>query len=276
VQFGAGSRLRVIGDSSFMDCNLVSFELPATVATIEDAAFKRSRRLASFTFARDDSLVSIGSGCFAETAIEAMVLPPSVTNLGSYVFFNAISLRQLTLSPATHLGAFLCIGTQLRAITIPETVRAIEARAFMQLSTLRAVDFSRSAELTRIGSEAFAASGITQAILPQRIEVIERRAFANCANLRLFKVHPQAPFTSLLPETLASSAVVSVIAPRIRTIAADFCIGSRRVRQLVLARGDQTKEEQDRAIRIPDVLFAGFPPCSSSTRRQRSSAHANF
>lgn len=213
--------------------------------------------MVSFAFAPDNSLVSVGSGCFAETAIEEMALPPTVTELGSYVFLNAASFRQLTFSPVTHIGAFLCLGTQLSALTVPETVTTIEARAFMGLGSLTAVDFSKSVNLTRIGSKAFAGAGIAQAILSQRIDVIEAGAFSDCPRLRVFKVPPEAPFASLLPETLAWSGVVSVVVPRIRTIAANSFTDCGSLRQLVMDGGDQTKT--DRFIRIPDDLLIGTP-----------------
>lgn len=103
--FEKGSNLKTIGKAAFYGffgkCPITSIEIPASVETIEQEAFKGCSRLATVTFEKGSQLKSIGGGkslgafmdCTALTSIE---IPASVETIEAAAFSGCIYNHRTT------------------------------------------------------------------------------------------------------------------------------------------------------------------------------------
>ena len=155
VIFEKGSNLKTIGKAAFYGffgkCPITSIEIPASVETIEQEAFKGCSRLATVTFEKGSQLKSIGGGkslgafmdCTALTSIE---IPASVETIEATAFIGCSSLETVTFEK----------GSQLQ--TIGGGYDSNNDRiygAFCQLKKLTTVDMSECTRVNEIGAFAF-------------------------------------------------------------------------------------------------------------------------
>ncbi|WP_418173194.1 leucine-rich repeat protein [Alistipes putredinis] len=226
VTFEKGSQLKTIGGGyssyypnyygAFADCTaLTSIEIPASVETIEAAAFMRCSKLATVTFEKGSQLKTIGGdyssyyyGVFSDcTALKSIEIPASVETIEAAAFKGCSSLATVTFEKGSQLktigggyysssysyyyGAFLDC-TALTSIEIPASVETIEATAFKGCSSLATVTFEKGSQLKTIGggyyyhyyygvfSECTALKSIE---IPASVETIEATAFKGCSSL---------------------------------------------------------------------------------------------
>ena len=117
VTFEEGSQLKTIAggyysDSKFnyyygvfSDCPITFIEIPASVETIEAAAFKGCSKLATVTFEKDSQLKTIGGGysysnyygAFSDCPITSIEIPASVTTIEASAFYDCSSLTTSNL-----------------------------------------------------------------------------------------------------------------------------------------------------------------------------------
>ena len=230
VTFEKGSQLKAIwggyyaGSSSyhsysyyygaFSDCTaLTSIEIPASVETIEAAAFMRCSKLATVTFEKGSKLKTIGGsyasyyyGAFSNcTALTSIEIPASVETIKATAFQGCSSLATVTFEKGSKLktiggsyysyeayyyGAFSDC-TALTSIEIPASVETIEAAAFMRCSKLATVTFEKGSKLKTIGGSyasyyygAFSnCTALTSIEIPASVETIKAAAFMRCSKL---------------------------------------------------------------------------------------------
>ena len=90
------------------------------------------------------------------TKIEGvLVIPDSVTNIGSYAFYCCRGLTSVTIgNGVTSIGEYAFCGcTGLTSVTIPDSVTSIGNRAFEDCTDLTSVTIGNS--VTSIGNDAF-------------------------------------------------------------------------------------------------------------------------
>ena len=224
VTFEKGSQLKTIGGGyssyypnyygAFLDCTaLTSIEIPASVETIEAAAFMRCSKLATVTFEKGSQLKTIGGdyssyyyGVFSDcTALKSIEIPASVETIEAAAFMGCSSLATVTFEKGSQLktigggyssyypnyyGAFLDC-TALTSIEIPASVETIEAAAFMRCSKLATVTFEKGSQLKTIGGDyssyyygVFSDCTALKSIeIPASVETIEATAFKGCSSL---------------------------------------------------------------------------------------------
>ena len=210
VTFEKGSQLKTIGGGSsyygaFSDCTaLTSIEIPASVETIEAAAFKGCSSLATVTFENGSQLKTIGGGSYSSgafsdcTALTSIEIPASVETIEAAAFKGCSSLATVTFENGSQLktigggsyssGAFSDC-TALTSIEIPASVETIEASAFKGCSSLATVTFENGSQLKTIeggypSSGTFAdCTALTSIEIPASVETIEAAAFKGCSSL---------------------------------------------------------------------------------------------
>ena len=224
VTFEKGSQLKTIGGGyssyypnyygAFADCTaLTSIEIPASVETIEAAAFMRCSKLATVTFEKGSQLKTIGGdyssyyyGVFSDcTALKSIEIPASVETIEAAAFMGCSSLATVTFEKGSQLktigggyssyypnyyGAFADC-TALTSIEIPASVETIEAAAFMRCSKLATVTFEKGSQLKTIGGDyssyyygVFSDCTALKSIeIPASVETIEAAAFMGCSSL---------------------------------------------------------------------------------------------
>ena len=208
--------LTTIGKEMFYRSKLKSVVIPASVETIEAAAFMRCSKLATVTFEKGSQLKTIGGdysssyyyGVFSDcTALKSIEIPASVETIEATAFKGCSSLATVTFEKGSQLktigggyysssysyyyGAFLDC-TALTSIEIPASVETIEAAAFMRCSKLATVTFEKGSQLKTIGGDYSSSyyygvfsdcTALKSIEIPASVETIEATAFKGCSSL---------------------------------------------------------------------------------------------
>jgi len=180
-----------IADYAFVGSGLMSISIPNSVTSIGKYAFKDCSGLTSVTIG--NSVTSIGDGAFYGcsgltsvnisdlavwcnisfersnsnpcysahhlylngTEVKDLVIPNSVTSIGSYAFYGCSGLTSVTIpNSLTSIGSYAFSScSRLTSVTIPSSMTSIGERAFYGCSGLTSVTIHNS--VTTIGSYAF-------------------------------------------------------------------------------------------------------------------------
>lgn len=124
LEFASGSNLKTIGNAAFIYHKLTSLSIPRSVTRVGSRAFEQtdisSGTLSSLNIPDDSMLNSIGDDAFAYCALESLVLPSSLENIGSRAFAG---LRDgvTTINVGTNvrsIGNNFAYGSRLENITV--------------------------------------------------------------------------------------------------------------------------------------------------------------
>lgn len=200
--------LKVLPCRTFENCvNLTNIELPYFLHTINWNAFENCTRLTDITL--PDGLKIMDSGIFRNcrnlkkiklpkklqeidgafcdwNGLTEIVIPKSVTKIGTYSFCGCENLIKIKLPP--HIkeiarSSFLACKN-LKKIIIPDGVTAIRWMAFLWCANLSKVVIPDS--VTIIETEAFlGCTKLKSLTIPKSVKKIEKNAFGNCDNLTL-------------------------------------------------------------------------------------------
>ena len=183
VTFEKGSQLKTIAGGysygAFSDCTaLTSIEIPASVETIEAAAFKGCSKLATVTFEKGSNLKTITGGyyessyygAFSGCPITSIEIPASVETIEAAAFKGCSSLTTVTFEQGSQLKTIA--GGYYKPSPSPSSSYYYYG-AFAQLKNLMTVDMSACTQVETIGEYAFYAD----------------------SELRLFKIGTETPPT---------------------------------------------------------------------------------
>ncbi len=177
-----------IGASAFKDnASVVSVTVPPSVNTIKKECFMDCKSLRELVLS--EGLTEIGAGAFSRTAVEAIILPDSLTMLtsGTYAsgcFEDCVSLRSVVMgSGLTMIDEDSFRGcTALQSVVIGSSVTLIDIRAFSGCIALS--DLSIGERVVEIGASAFAGcTALKGFTLPNGVVTIGSSAFSNCTAL---------------------------------------------------------------------------------------------
>ena len=176
------ANLETIGKRAFAGCTqLTSVDIPSGVKVLEQEAFAGCTALASITL--HEGLQRIRPQAFAETAIQSIVVPDSVTTMGGHVFRNCYNLSSVKLPAGIkQITTRMFDGcTSLTSIEIPSGVQKIGKSAF-EGSSVKNITLPNG--IVEIGEKAFAGCPLESIILPDTLKTIGVSAFDGCAELR--------------------------------------------------------------------------------------------
>lgn len=221
ITFDHNSALTTIKSGCFQGCqNLQFINLPTTITSINENAFKDCYMLTSFT---SDVLNNIEkdafSGCKSLTTISINNSP--VRSLPDECFLNCISLQSINLPASLQTIGESCFQgcTSLSTVLFPSTLSILYKNCFMNCalkvvdlyscSSLRKIpDFAFShnpylsnvifnPELTSISYESFSYTKIANFTTPPSLQSIGNSAFLECTSLTNFTITSDSSLTTL-------------------------------------------------------------------------------
>ena len=205
-----------IGNCAFIDSNITSLIIPATVTEIEWDAFSSCEYLETVDI--QANIETIPSWCFAWCSnLERITIPASVTSIESGAFISCNKLRDIEIEDGNNnylaedgaiyttgkvtlvayptasgdvvipntvttieTGAFA--GSLIEGITLPDSLTEISNAVFHACTSLKSITIPES--VTKISTEAFnCCSSLTSIVIPANVTTIENGVFHECRNL---------------------------------------------------------------------------------------------
>ncbi len=159
----------------FSGCtSLTSIVFPNSLKTIGGYAFYNSG-LTSVNF---NNVIGLDNYSFANSALESITLPYTITSFGTYTFQNCKKLTSATINYGTAKGLFDGC-TKLSNVTIGPSSIVIRAEVFRNCKSLTTFNFSKAGS---IENNAFEGTGLTSVSFTTGL-TIGQNAFKNCKEL---------------------------------------------------------------------------------------------
>lgn len=124
------SNLKKIGDSSFMNTDLVDLTIPAALKEIGIKAFSGCTKLKKIVI--PEGVTSIGASAFADcTSLEEVYLPNSLTTLEPQLFLNCKNLKKIHLpNDITSLPDEFFKGCEKLDVELSESIKSLGQGVF--------------------------------------------------------------------------------------------------------------------------------------------------
>ena len=126
--------------TAFAPAGITEYNIPDSVTTIGDFAFRYCDSLTSVTIG--DSVTTIGYGAFYDcNSLTSVNIPDSVTTIGEWAFYECTSLTSVTIGDSvTKIGDYaFAYCESLTSVNIPDSVTTIGAFAFSRCTSLTSV-----------------------------------------------------------------------------------------------------------------------------------------
>ena len=151
------------------------------VTSIGSYAFAALSNLTSIDYSSD--VTTIESYAFSRTALTSVTIPATVTNMGTYVFFDCQQLTSAVIEEGvtTIPGDTFSGCTSLTSVSIPSSVTTVESEAFYYTGLTSA---TISASWTSFGEAVYYhCVNLTDVTIEQGVTVIPRSTFSGCTAL---------------------------------------------------------------------------------------------
>lgn len=138
----------------------------------------------SFTFgSMTYSVTSIGAHAFEERSVTSVIIPSTVTTIGSSAFYNCWNLKSVTIGDSvTTISDYAFYRCGLTSVTIPNSVTTIGISAFEDCTALTYVTIGDS--VTNFGDYAFSGCrNLRSVAIPNTVSAIGNHAFDYCDQL---------------------------------------------------------------------------------------------
>ncbi len=176
------STLTEISTNAFASCyRLEKIDIPANVTTISTSAFDYCRGLREVNIPNTSKLTYIGNFAFYDCSFASIRLPEGLKTIGYSAFANS-ELERISLpGTVSSIGTGIFSGcVSLSDVTLGKYIERIPSYTFYNCSALK--DIVLPSYCDGIGSYAFAYSGIHDISLGGT-DYISAYAFYNCSNL---------------------------------------------------------------------------------------------
>lgn len=225
-----GHTVTRIGGEAFMsDLSLISVEMPDSVLAIGEDSFTGCRNLRSVVLSAN--LTSIGRRCFANSGIEKLDLPETLTSIPYGAFEDCTKLKEIKLPDSIEeIGEHAFQGcTNAAAILLPSNIRELSRYSFAECENIKSIQLPPT--LTAINGYVFKdCISLTSVSIPSGVTYIGTGAFEDCSSLR----HVSLP-----------ASVISVDTNAFKSISYASTITVQTQYQLdLLTNGDSIEEER--------------------------------
>lgn len=187
VTFEEGSRLIAIGDLAFYQSTLEYIEIPAGVSRIRYRTFYQTTSLESVIFAQGSALRYIDESAFGQTGLKEITLPNNVEIIEKLAFAQSeIETINIPVSVTTinEKAFYNCTG--LQSISIPKLVTSLGNYIFQGATGLKTATFATDCTFTIIPTGMFmGCSSLEEIVIPASVTAINSSAFKYCLNMTL-------------------------------------------------------------------------------------------
>ena len=155
-----------------------------------------------------DSVTSIGSSAFSKcSSLERIMIPNSVTSIGYSAFSQCTSLESITISNSMTIidSSLFSQCTSLSSVTIPNSVRSIENGAFYKCTSLASITIPSS--VTSIGNSVFSCCSSLEHIVVDNNSTYDSRNNCNAIIVTSTNTLIQGCISTIIPNSVTSIAV---------------------------------------------------------------------
>ena len=221
LTLGAGENLRLMSNV-FYNTSLAAVHIPANVEYIGEYCFVGLRSLSAFTVdAANPYYTALGGLLYSKDERKIIAAPAGITGtlyvpkstevIGFGAFENSLA-DSIIFDSASNILSFgyraFYGAKNLREVTIPATVVAIDYYAFAQCSNLETVKFEEGSRLAGIYEGAFFGCGkLKNIILADNIVEISDYAFYGCTSLTEIPVSDTSMIKGIYSYAFAYSGI---------------------------------------------------------------------
>ncbi len=281
--FEEGTSITTIPDWTFYNNQFSSFEIPASVQTINRGVFMNNAALASIEFPA--TLTKLGQEAFHNcSSLTEVTIPATITSMDANVFWNSGVVTADVYCPVMGQGTFYqCVNlesvtihegvntigygsihgcTKLPSVVIPNTVTTLSKNAFRDCTSLTEVTFADGIQLPVIGEAAFYNTGLPSITIPASVQTINVEAFRNCNSLSEVIFPAETQLTAINTSAFANCAVLpSFTMPNtVTTIGNSVFYGCSKLESIALS--NQLTAIPDETFRLCTLLDNVEIPCS--------------
>ncbi|MDE6013999.1 MAG: leucine-rich repeat protein, partial [Anaeroplasmataceae bacterium] len=242
--------LKTIGANAFKGCSNLKSELDKTmyndgllnlknVTSIGANAFEMCNSPQFVTIDFSDEITTLGKQAFMNcSALEAIEIPASVTDLGESVFFGCNHMSNaIVRTNILSVGLFEQCGT-LGTVTLNSNITVIPERAFCKtlctsfkmpenLVEIKAQAFEETSmpslvlpdSTIKVGASAFRNSTAMASINLNKVEEIGEYAFAGCSHSKLTSIVVPETVTALGDHVFANCTSLETVTIKTATLA---------------------------------------------------------
>ena len=150
---------RTLPHAMLMGTGLTHLVLPSNLEGIGQAALAGCENLTSIQL--PEGLTTLGAYAFSHTGLTTIGLPSTLTSIGDGAFSRCDALESITINCAQVGNAAFLGATHLSNVTLGDAVTTIGNSAFNGCTALTSITLGDNCQITTIGTEAFAGSGLT-------------------------------------------------------------------------------------------------------------------
>ena len=206
--------LTYIGTTAFVGSSIESIKIPKKVYCIGESAFENTV-INSVEFEKGSELKTIKESAFKGCSnLKSIVIPTSVTTIGTFAFWDCTNLTSVTFEEGSELKTLdrLFKNTCITEFTIPKSVTEIAPCAFIGLSSLTKVVFEDDSNVTVLPSQLFdGCYNLTTVYFGKnsKIKKTEHSVFNKCVKLTAINI-PQS-VTEIGDDTFSNCKAITTI-----------------------------------------------------------------
>ncbi len=169
-----------IGEEGFAYSRIGGIAFPESVETLGTAVCSNCNRLSDVEFADEGKISILPESSFSGTyALNSILIPNYIRYLGKQAFYcsRLVSVNLEDDSRLADIGMFAFAVTNIKTISIPDSVQNIGMSAFSNINNLSKVGFSNNSKCESIGESAFSYTyNLKEFLIPDSVTSIEDNA----------------------------------------------------------------------------------------------------
>lgn len=172
-----------VGEEGFAYSRIDRVEFPESLTSLGESAYSNCSRLSDVAFPENGQLKSIPENGFSSTyALREITMPKYITGLNGFAFYYS-GLTKIEFaddSQLSDIGAYAFAGSNIKDISIPDSVKSIGGYAFYVIGNLASVKFGEKSKCTNIDAWAFANTySLGEFLIPDSVTTIGDTALYN-------------------------------------------------------------------------------------------------